>query len=63
MRWELDNLLTGCGGCHIWWHSEPLLAVEWFKKNWPDRYERIMAAMIVNRVPEIGDLWESRRKR
>jgi 5-methylcytosine-specific restriction endonuclease McrA len=42
LRWEADNALTFCGGCHFFWHSQPFLAQEWFRKNWPDRYENIL---------------------
>lgn len=42
LRWESDNALTLCAGCHMFWHQYPLLAVEWFRKTWPERYERIM---------------------
>ena len=42
LRWEADNALTLCAGCHMFWHQYPLLAVEWFRKSWPERYERIM---------------------
>jgi hypothetical protein len=43
VRWEADNLLTMCGGCHMWWHEYPTLSGEWFRKNWPERHERITA--------------------
>jgi 5-methylcytosine-specific restriction endonuclease McrA len=41
-RWEDDNALTMCGGCHMFfWHKHPLLAVPWFMHQWPERYENI----------------------
>ena len=42
-RWELDNALSMDAGCHMWWHEYPTLSGEWFRKNWPDRHERITA--------------------
>ena len=42
-RWEPDNIFTGCGGCHIWWHEYPTLSGDWFRKNWPERHEHILA--------------------
>jgi len=42
-RWELDNALTMCAGCHLWWHEYPTLSGEWFRKNWPERHESILA--------------------
>jgi 5-methylcytosine-specific restriction endonuclease McrA len=42
-RWELDNALSLCPGCHRFWHEQPLLSGPWFKKNWPERAEHILA--------------------
>jgi 5-methylcytosine-specific restriction endonuclease McrA len=30
LRWDLDNLVALCAGCHLWWHHNPLDAAEWF---------------------------------
>lgn len=43
LRWETDNALSLCAGCHFWWHENPVMSGDWFKKNWPERYERILA--------------------
>jgi 5-methylcytosine-specific restriction endonuclease McrA len=43
VRWESDNALSLCAGCHMWWHEYPTLSGDWFRKNWPDRHERILA--------------------
>ena len=42
-RWELDNSLTMCAGCHMWWHEYPSLSGPWFAKTWPERHEHILA--------------------
>jgi 5-methylcytosine-specific restriction endonuclease McrA len=42
-RWEPDNHLTMCGGCHMFWHEYPTLSGDWFRKNWPERHEHILA--------------------
>ena len=42
-RWELNNALSMCAGCHRWWHEYPTLSGDWFRKNWPERHERITA--------------------
>ncbi len=42
VRWEPDNALTLCAGCHMFWHEYPTLSGEWFRKNWPERHERIL---------------------
>ena len=41
-RWELDNALSMCAGCHMWWHEYPILSGPWFKKNWPERSANII---------------------
>lgn len=40
-RWELDNGMTLCAGCHLRWHDYPTLSGDWFRKNYPERAERI----------------------
>lgn len=40
-RWLPENLLSLCGGCHMWWHEYPSLSGPWFIKNWPERHEYI----------------------
>lgn len=40
-RWESDNALSLCYGCHAWWHSYPSLSGPWFAENFPERHERI----------------------
>lgn len=47
-RWEADNAMSLCGGCHLFWHHEPALAVDWFIKNFRERWERITAILQVN---------------
>ena len=42
-RWETDNAITLCAGCHMFWHSYPSLSGPWFAKNWPERHEHILA--------------------
>lgn len=48
LRWEPDNAMSLCAGCHLFWHHEPALAVEWFLKNFADRWERVNAILKVN---------------
>ena len=42
-RWERENALTLCAGCHLWWHEHLAISVPWFIKNWPQRYEAMLA--------------------
>lgn len=60
LRWCADNALALCGGCHLWWHHEPVLAVDWFRKNWPWRYDALLAAIQVNPKVDVRALWQER---
>jgi len=45
LRWDLDNLLCLCSGCHLWWHHNPLEAAAWFTKYaGADRCKRLHLA-------------------
>jgi 5-methylcytosine-specific restriction endonuclease McrA len=42
LRYNLSNLKTLCYHCHInWWHKNPVESGDWFKKNYPVRWEKI----------------------
>ena len=32
VRWDLDNMLCSCDGCHFWSHQNPLLFAEFVKE-------------------------------
>ena len=36
-RWRLENSILLCSGCHLFWHANPLAAVEWFRDKFPER--------------------------
>lgn len=57
-RWELDNSFSGCAGCHMWWHEYPTLSGEWFRKNWPERHERITAMYNLGGKVDLGSKLE-----
>lgn len=42
LRWDMDNTLALCAGCHFWAHSDPLGFAEFVKTKFPIRYMRIM---------------------
>ena len=58
LRWDEDNAMTLCAGCHMFWHHEPALAVDWFIKNFGDRWKRIKAILQVNPKVRIKDLYD-----
>ncbi len=40
-RFDKDNLLCLCAGCHMKWHKEPIEAVRWLELRFPGRYDRV----------------------
>ena len=47
-RWNPDNALALCAGCHMFWHNEPALSVPWFIGLYRERWESITAILRVN---------------
>lgn len=51
VRWDLDNGVLLCSGCHTFRvqsaHQDPLWFSEWFMENYPDRYNNIMARRLL----------------
>lgn len=45
LRWDLNNGITLCSGCHTFKtqsaHQDPLWFMEWFQETYPDRYQHI----------------------
>ena len=40
-RWEPDNSLALCDQDHVWFDNHKVISYEWFRKTWPERWERI----------------------
>lgn len=40
-RWDQDNALCLCSGCHLFWHKEPILASRWLEQKWPGRFDKL----------------------
>ena len=46
LRWDLNNLKLLCYRCHIhWWHKEPTEVGDWFKSEYPKRWEYLKEKM------------------
>jgi len=58
LRWELDNAMTLDAGCHMFWHHEPALAVDWFKRNFSEQWDRLMALRILDPKVNIRERFE-----
>lgn len=47
VRWDLDNGILLCAGCHTFKtksaHQDPLWFSDWFIKEYPERYDSISA--------------------
>ena len=42
LRWDLDDGVTLCVGCHFWAHSNPAEFTEWFKEwTGEETFERL----------------------
>jgi hypothetical protein len=43
VRWDLDNGICLCGGCHLfWWHKNPIEAAEFIKEFLGvEKYEKL----------------------
>jgi 5-methylcytosine-specific restriction endonuclease McrA len=41
-RWDLENLITLCISCHLYWaHKEPVAFVDWLNKKFPGKVEKL----------------------
>ena len=45
VRWDEDNAVALCFGCHQYFTSRPLEHVEWFKSHLGDRFELLSGRM------------------
>lgn len=41
LRWEPDNTIALCSRCHVFFDNHKVLAFEWFRKRWPERWEHL----------------------
>jgi len=42
LRYDPQNVLCLCSRCHFWMHQNPLEAMAWFNKAYPDRAEYLI---------------------
>ena len=60
LRWVPDNAMSLCAGCHLFWHHEPAMALDWFFKNFRERWERLQVLYLANPKINIKALWAER---
>ena len=53
MRWDTDNSVVFCAGCHLWWHHKPLEASAWFEDKYPRRTARLRIISQTKRKPDL----------
>lgn len=41
LQFEPLNIKTLCGHCHLWWHSTPIEAAQWFERKFPERLAQL----------------------
>lgn len=62
LRWELQNGLLLCSGCHalktLSAHQDPIWFLDWFKQKYPERYEYITSNRINNGLKHDFDYWK-----
>ena len=58
LRWEADNGMTLDAGCHMFWHHQPALAVDWLQKNHREQWDRLMALHVLNPKVNIRERFE-----
>lgn len=54
MRWDPDNSMVLCAGCHLWWHHKPLEAARWFELIYPERAKRLLLISRTKRRPDLA---------
>ena len=37
IKWDPDNSMIHCGGCHIWWGQCPLEGAKWYREEFGDK--------------------------
>lgn len=59
LRWEPDNSKVLCSKCHMWWGNNPILAIDWFVKKWPERWANITRVLQLNPKTNVRALYEA----
>lgn len=44
LRYDPQNALTLCAGCHFWWHENPFDSTEWYKETYPNDWDYLSKA-------------------
>lgn len=59
LRWEPDNSKILCSKCHAWWGNNPVLAMDWFIKKFPERWENIIRVLQLNPKTNVREVYEA----
>lgn len=65
-RWDLNNLIPLCAGCHFWAHRNPILFTEFVREYLGEEKYRFLKVSHTNisriRLPEMIELYESLKR-
>jgi len=50
VRYDDENCVVLCGGCHMYFHSHPIEEIEWTQNRLGDRYDLLRARSIQTRT-------------
>lgn len=56
VRWDPENGMTLCAGCHFFWHDRPTEAALWFVGSYPDRAESLKKKVAEMEKPHRDDV-------
>lgn len=56
LRYNPRNALCLCGGCHMWWHKEPLEAITWYKEVYKKDYKYLLKEKNIYEKPNYEEI-------
>ena len=51
IRWDAQNALCLCAGCHFWWHQNPIETLELVKKIFGEDHDALLRSKARNTHP------------
>lgn len=56
LRWDVNNCLTLCAGCHLWWHHRPFAATDWARSALGQRAIDLLHARMRDRASSADEV-------
>ena len=57
-RWVDENSLALCDRCHVWFDNHKVLSLDWFAKNYPERWVMILRLLQSGAKPQVNVWYE-----